>query len=312
MADVVVAQRMWQRRDTTANWESVNPVLAAGEIGVEILAGSDVPTFKIGNGTDTWNDLGYPAGNIEMRVSGGWIQYSNDGATWENLIETADLEGPPGANGAAGANGREVEMSVNSTHIRWRLVGDPTWTNLIALSAITGPTGPNGLNGTNGTDGREVQMRSDGTFLQWRYAGDPGWTNLFDLSTLSGGGSTVAQITFGAGDRINPVAPGDKAEVPVMYGCTINGLILVIFTDDGLDGDLQLDVRKTSFASYPGSFVSICASAKPTITSDRKLQDNTLTGWTTSVAAGDILKTTVESRSSNVTHYALALLTEKA
>ena len=56
MADVIVAQRMWQRRDTTANWASANPVLAAGEIGVELTT---PPKFKIGDGVTAWTSLAY-------------------------------------------------------------------------------------------------------------------------------------------------------------------------------------------------------------------------------------------------------------
>lgn len=45
------------RHDTAANWTSVNPVLAVGEMGVE----TDNNTFKIGDGETTWSDLGYLA-----------------------------------------------------------------------------------------------------------------------------------------------------------------------------------------------------------------------------------------------------------
>ena len=40
---------------------------------------------------------------------------------------------------------------------------------------------------------------------------------------------------------------------------------------------------------------SITASAKPTISSGTKQQDSTLTGWTTSISAGDILRFNVDS-----------------
>ena len=40
--------------------------------------------------------------------------------------------------------GDQVELQVNSTHIQWRYVGGTTWTNLVALSDITGATG-NGI-----------------------------------------------------------------------------------------------------------------------------------------------------------------------
>lgn len=47
--------RMQQRRGTASEWTSVNPVLAAGEIGFE----TDNIRFKIGNGTDGWTALPY-------------------------------------------------------------------------------------------------------------------------------------------------------------------------------------------------------------------------------------------------------------
>jgi len=102
MATVVVAQRMWQRRDSAANWTSKNPVLAAGEIGVELGAEPTDTKFKIGDGSTPWTTLPYFAGDVavSMRVSGGFVQYSDDGGdTWQNLIAIADLAGAPGEPG---------------------------------------------------------------------------------------------------------------------------------------------------------------------------------------------------------------------
>lgn len=56
MAEVVVAQRMWQRRGTTAEWNTANPVLAAGEIGVELTT---PPKTKVGDGVTAWTSLAY-------------------------------------------------------------------------------------------------------------------------------------------------------------------------------------------------------------------------------------------------------------
>lgn len=52
------------RRDTAANWSSVNPVLALGEIGIE----TDTRKIKFGDGTTPWNSLAYSSGG-----SGGGI-----------------------------------------------------------------------------------------------------------------------------------------------------------------------------------------------------------------------------------------------
>lgn len=43
------------RRDTAANWASADPILAAGEIGLE----TDTGKIKIGDGATAWTSLGY-------------------------------------------------------------------------------------------------------------------------------------------------------------------------------------------------------------------------------------------------------------
>lgn len=50
-----MAVQLQLRHDTAANWTSVNPILAQGEIGVELTTNK----FKIGNGTSTWTALAY-------------------------------------------------------------------------------------------------------------------------------------------------------------------------------------------------------------------------------------------------------------
>lgn len=51
-----MATQMQQRRGTAAEWATINPTLAAGEIGVE----TDTGIMKIGNGSTPWNTLSAP------------------------------------------------------------------------------------------------------------------------------------------------------------------------------------------------------------------------------------------------------------
>ena len=60
MAQRELVGRFQQRHDTSTNWKSLNPVLLVGEIGVE----TDSGLFKIGNGTNHWNELGYATSPI--------------------------------------------------------------------------------------------------------------------------------------------------------------------------------------------------------------------------------------------------------
>jgi Major tropism determinant N-terminal domain len=52
---LLVPNRIQLRRDTGANWTSANPLLAAGEIGLEI----DTNRSKFGDGVARWNELPY-------------------------------------------------------------------------------------------------------------------------------------------------------------------------------------------------------------------------------------------------------------
>ena len=58
MAEKTLNTRQKQKYDTSTNWTTNNPVLLAGELGIE----SDTNKFKIGNGTSAWNELDYAGG----------------------------------------------------------------------------------------------------------------------------------------------------------------------------------------------------------------------------------------------------------
>lgn len=62
-----MSDKIQVRRDTTANWTSVNPVLFDGEIGYD----KNIKAFKIGDGTTAW-------GSLPWSVNGAVI---NDGVT---------------------------------------------------------------------------------------------------------------------------------------------------------------------------------------------------------------------------------------
>ena len=81
------------RRDTSTNWTSNNPILAAGEVAFTsdvFYTSTDQQRFKIGDGVQTWTQLDYvPEGG------GGGSQnlqsVTNLGATTTNAINTAGI-----------------------------------------------------------------------------------------------------------------------------------------------------------------------------------------------------------------------------
>ena len=50
-----MATKIQVRRDSSADWTTINPVLSEGEIGFETNTGK----FKIGNGSSVWSALDY-------------------------------------------------------------------------------------------------------------------------------------------------------------------------------------------------------------------------------------------------------------
>ncbi|MFR2314932.1 BppU family phage baseplate upper protein, partial [Terrisporobacter sp.] len=51
------------------------------------------------------------------------------------------------------ANGKEIELRNNGTHIQWKYTNDGEWINLVELSSLQGATGPQGIQGERGLQG---------------------------------------------------------------------------------------------------------------------------------------------------------------
>lgn len=75
-------QRFQVRRDTAANWASVNPVLLDGEPALE----TDSKKIKIGDGITAYNDLPYDYIGLPLEGDPGDILikegYANGDADW--------------------------------------------------------------------------------------------------------------------------------------------------------------------------------------------------------------------------------------
>jgi hypothetical protein len=80
-------RRVLLRRDTSSNWTSTNPTLAAGELGAE----SNTGRLKLGDGSTAWNGLAYLGGVTSVNGSTGVVVL--------NLDDVNNVTAPSPSNG---------------------------------------------------------------------------------------------------------------------------------------------------------------------------------------------------------------------
>lgn len=98
------------------------------------------------------------------------------------------------------------------------------------------------------------------------------------VATFDGGGSVLTTGYYGFGD--------------IPYDCVIQSYRLLA----DQSGDLVIDVWKTSYANYPPtSGDSIVGSEHPTLSNEIKSEDTSLTTWSSSISAGDVLGFNIDS-----------------
>lgn len=119
--------------------------------------------------------------------------------------------------------------------------------------------------------------------------------------------SNTSSITFIIDGGGQVITTGVKGDLEIPFGCVIQRWTLLA----DQSGSIVVDIWKDTYANYPPTVAdTITASAKPTISTATKGQSSTLTGWTTTITAGDTLRFNVDSITS-CTRVTLSLLVFK-
>lgn len=162
------------------------------------------------------------------------------------------------------ANGAEYRCTVAGTSGTWLQITEPV------LTATPGgcPTGY-----------RWVRSDLNGQRFYWD------GSNALALTT--------EQLVFETGTvGGSAIATGIKGYLRVPFACRIVKVTVLLEQS----GSIVWDVWKDTFANYPPTVAdTITASAKPTVTTATKSEDSTLTGWTRSISAGEVLGFKVDS-----------------
>lgn len=183
--------------------------------------------------------------------------------------------GPPGNAGPTGLAATGVTGATGST--------GPIGTGPTGATGVTGNTGPSG--GPTGPTGPTGSVGLTGA----TGAGATGVTG------PTGPAQTLGIQAFFDGQGA-AISTGLKSWVEVPFACTITQATLL----GDQTGSAVVNIYKCTYAAYaPGTHPvvgdKITASAPPTISAAAKSQDSTLTGWTTTLAAGDILAFNIDS-----------------
>ena len=103
------------------------------------------------------------------------------------------------------------------------------------------------------------------------------------------------KIEFIIDSNGSTIAAGASGTKTVPFACTVTGWQIT----SSASGSAVVDVLRDTYAGFPSGFATIAGSEKPTLSSAVKNQDTSLSTWTTSLAAGDRIRVSVDS--ANIT-----------
>lgn len=158
------------------------------------------------------------------------------------------------------------------------------------IQGSIGPVGPSGSGGSG--NGSPIPFYPD---LEDMYEpaipipGPPGPSG-------SSGSITTAQKTRQIGITVDGGGTALTTGLKGFKSFPVAGTITAVRLLADQAGSIVIDIWKDTFANYPPTVAdTITAAAKPTISATDKAEDTTLSGWTTSVAAGDVFGFNIDS-----------------
>lgn len=192
-----MAQRIQFRRDTAANWTATNPILAQGELGLEI----DTNFFKIGDGATAWNSLGYGVADGQARrkqyvvgtaytngtptvtcpnagftvVRGLLIPYQTSDGAWRLIFQIAFTQDATGTDPVLTLSGITSKNISNWYQTGVGVFGDTPWTDVAGQSRNGFYATPN----TNTIRGvvSSAFTRNGSGFIDFELEGKPTWAD---------------------------------------------------------------------------------------------------------------------------------------
>lgn len=191
---------------------------------------------------------------------------------------TADLDAMVGDTGTGGTKGLVPAPGAGDAEKFLR--GDASWAE--STGGMTNPMSQVADMIVGGTAGAPARLAKgdDGQVLR-TLAGVQDWDD------------DVRQVTLGFDGGGFVVTTNSYFDVPIEFPCTI--LRAVISGEQS--GSAVIDLLRASSGGFP-TFASITGGSKPTLTNQQRVVDNSLSGWTVTLAEGDTLRAHVDSCST--------------
>jgi hypothetical protein len=239
----------------------------------------------------TYTDGRVKAGRLWLDTSTGTIgtlkKRNAANAGWDTLINL-DAPAPVANDSVTNALLANMAQSTIKGRAPGAGTGDPTdLTATQATAILNAMVGDSGAGGTKGL----VPAPAAGDTAAGKFLKADG---TFDVPIGSSNIRTKPLIFIfdGGGSEIQTGTHGDLS-------VDFSGIIQSVTLLADQSGSIVIDIWKDTYANFPPTGAdSITASAKPTISTASKSQDATLTGWTTVVSAGDVLRFNVDSVTS--------------
>jgi hypothetical protein len=230
------------KRGTAARWNQTNPILALGELGLEI----DTQKFKVGNGVTPWSALRYASGAVGPQGPQG-VQIQ--AATIQNgnlIIELTDRSqynaglviGPTGPIGLEGPQGPSGGPSGPQ--------GVEGCSGPFGPSGVSGPKGPQGYRGPSGPSGPSLAVPSN----YIAFGTGVGVTGNNKITT-DGDGNLILQDV--SGRRLELSEDAIIRELEVRQDVIVIGG-LTVGQNTTIGGDLNVTGEVTAYATSDNAF----------------------------------------------------------
>lgn len=262
---------------TLATQTASNVAITGGTItgltSLTLASGAATPATNdaaaLGTSSLAWSDL--------YLASGGFIDFAN------NDVRITHATNALAFSGASSGYTFDALVSPASNDGAALGTGTVSWSDLFLASGGV-------INFANG----DVLVTHSSNTLAFTGASS-GYT--FDANvattgtfTKNGNDVTVGTVTYVIDGGGSTITTGSKGFLQIPFACTVNNWTIVA----DQSGSIVVDVKRATYSGFPTTS-SIAGSEKPTLSSVQKNQDLSLSTWTTSIAAGDILEFNVDS-----------------